>query len=72
MYIYKDKTAQADMGVCTPTALSACKRAILEKVLGYNNILFIQISPAKHVHTKFIEDLNERILLIEFISSKGT
>ena len=37
--------------------------------LGLNNILFIQISPAKHIHTKFVEDLNESILLIEFISS---
>ena len=38
-------------------------------LVGLNNILFIQISPAKHVHTKFIEDLNESILLIEFIYS---
>ena len=36
---------------------------------GLNNILFIQIAPAKQVHTKCIEDLNEIILLTEFISS---
>ena len=39
------------------------------KMLGLNNILFIQISPTQHVHITFIEDLNESILLIEFISS---
>ena len=42
---------------------------VLNLTVGLNNILFIQISPAKHVHTKFVEDLNESILLIEFISS---
>ena len=40
------------------------------RVLGLNNILFIQISSTKHVHVRtFIEDVNESILLREFISS---
>ena len=46
--------------------LSLCCRCFN---VGLNNIFFIQISPAKHVHTKFVEDLNKSILLIEFISS---
>ena len=40
-----------------------------EDLFGLNNILFIQISQTQHVHITFIEDLNESILLIEFISS---
>ena len=45
------------------------KRMIKILDVGLNSILFIQISPTKHVHVTFTEDLNVSILLIEFISS---
>ena len=37
---------------------------------GLNNILVIQNKPTKHEYVTFIEDLNESILLIEFIFPK--
>ena len=54
---------------CTHVTFKISSILLYLKKVGLNNILFIQISPTQHVHITFIEDLNESILLIEFISS---